>query len=92
MNEGGLATDETRIGEMIGVDDLPRLSPLPKERENHSPRFWNVVRLDWTDGSAPKGLYHSARRWLIESGYAGLRIKNEINPDGVDGFGDDAPG
>jgi len=36
--------DARRHGrDMICGDDLPHPGPLPKERENRSPRFWNVV-------------------------------------------------
>jgi hypothetical protein len=35
---------------LVCGDNLPRPGPLPKEREKHSSRLLNVVRLDWRDG------------------------------------------
>src|SRR5450759_5083693 len=32
---------------------IPAFSP--GEKENHSPRFWNVVQLDWPDNLPPTG-------------------------------------
>ncbi len=34
---------------------FPIGSSLPGEKENHSPRLWNVVRLDWPDNRSPAG-------------------------------------